>query len=473
MCVALCGVLPAAASAADSMNAAEPILVGSRHWGSTDELSTQPGEPLTEGSGSACFTQLGESWTFNSTSWYSFLGTGETVVARLDGTLRSAGIAVYKGWSPEEATLQACAGWKPQRSEIHTELGHLYWIQVGVTGEDASPYRLSLFPKTDYGDRSNAFSAPLETAFEIGSWGAPLEDPRPWCPASQYGESGDRSAWARVDVPLFGTLHVSLTPAFGGMKSMILLHSADDRLTRCAFSSSSDEVELSEYLSPGPYWLQFTRAFNVRLDEEGSIEESWLAETDFDVDFDVDGDGHARPSDCDDRNTLVHPGAEEVWDNGVDENCDGADAKFDSDQDFVPDFRDRCPHRPTRGIDSDYDGCPDPGRLQLVAQIRLTLNRGSLHVASLFVRTDPGTRVALTCERGACEKIVKKVHGRQTRFDDTFDPSIPDGAAFVITATKPMYLGLTKRYRVSRQGLRLLREWCTDSDKGGEVVPCD
>jgi hypothetical protein len=455
------------------MDAADPILIGSRHWGSTDELSTQPGEPLTDGSGSACFSQTGGSWTLKSTYWYSFIGTGETVVARLDGTSRSAGMAVYMGWSVEDSTLQSCSHSKPQRFEVRTEPGHLYWIQIGTTEEGTGPYRLSLFPKTNYGDRGNAFSASLGTAFEIGSWGAPLEDPRPWCPASQYGESGDRSAWARVDVPLFGTLHVSLAPALGDLKSMILLHSADDGLTRCAFSSSSDKAELSEYLSPGPYWLQFTRAFNVRLDEEGSIEESWLAETSFDVDFDVDGDGYSRPGDCDDRDILVHPGAEEVWDNGVDENCDGVDAKFDSDGDFVPDLQDRCPHQPTQGVDSDYDGCPDLSRLQLVAQVRLTLKSGSLHVASFFVRTDPGTRVALTCERGACEKIVKKVHRRRTRFDDTFDSSIPDGTAVVVTATKPMHLGLTKRYRLSRQGLRLLREWCMDPDKGGDVVPCD
>jgi hypothetical protein len=38
---------------------------------------------------------------------------------------------------------------------------------------------------------------------------------------------------------------------------------------------------------------------------------------------DRDGDGFPRPLDCDDANAAVHPGAREVIGNDVDENCDG------------------------------------------------------------------------------------------------------------------------------------------------------
>jgi Ca2+-binding RTX toxin-like protein len=44
--------------------------------------------------------------------------------------------------------------------------------------------------------------------------------------------------------------------------------------------------------------------------------------------LDRDGDSFPRPADCDDTNPAVHPGATEVPGNAVDENCDGRAAPF-------------------------------------------------------------------------------------------------------------------------------------------------
>ena len=83
---------------------------------------------------------------------------------------------------------------------------------------------------------------------------------------------------------------------------------------------------------------------------------------------DADGDGFAQGDDCDDADPSVFPGAAEIPYDGVDQNCDGADAD-DLDDDGSP-FPDDCddadPSRGTTiaevsgdGIDQDCDGYVD------------------------------------------------------------------------------------------------------------------
>lgn len=50
---------------------------------------------------------------------------------------------------------------------------------------------------------------------------------------------------------------------------------------------------------------------------------------------DADGDGSTLPDDCDDTDSAVHPGADDVWYDGVDSDCAGND-DFDADEDGFP-----------------------------------------------------------------------------------------------------------------------------------------
>ena len=74
-------------------------------------------------------------------------------------------------------------------------------------------------------------------------------------------------------------------------------------------------------------------------------------------------DGYvADATDCDDDRDFIHPGAEEVWYDGYDENCDGA-SDYDADQDgqqswtyHGPDCDDDDPTVYRGAPDEPYDG---------------------------------------------------------------------------------------------------------------------
>jgi len=83
----------------------------------------------------------------------------------------------------------------------------------------------------------------------------------------------------------------------------------------------------------GPVWAdrQVAAAPEVldRLDASGTLS-PWLGRLARRL-GDADGDGHARwmgGMDCDDRNPAVNPGARDVPDNGVDEDCSGQDLEL-------------------------------------------------------------------------------------------------------------------------------------------------
>jgi hypothetical protein len=75
--------------------------------------------------------------------------------------------------------------------------------------------------------------------------------------------------------------------------------------------------------------------------------------------LDVDRDGIRKPTDCNDLDPAIRPGAVDVPDDGVDQNCSGADATRDRDEDGYSspgDCNDRDPRINPGAFDIPRDG---------------------------------------------------------------------------------------------------------------------
>lgn len=482
--------LPAGAGAdgapPSSMYFPEALEMDSMDRGSYDDNGVEPNEPVTPGSGSVC--PFPEDWTLDSTHWFSFLGTGGPVVVRLDGTYFFGMVLYQSAGVPTVEDGLECVRWPyVRRFEFNSVAGLRYLVQVG-DWEQAEPelfsgdYRINLATPASNVNPAKAVALPLGTRVPMNNFGGTLDANIPHCFTQERNFFGGRSVWAKVQVPAIGTLAVDaeVEELYASLASLTMVELYRDPAAApvtCAVGSFDPARPLSTVataaVSPGTYWVHLMSAVGANESSEGSDELRWGVSASFTQNLDVDGDGHSLPSDCRDDDPAVHPGAIDIPDDGIDQNCDGHDERRDTDKDGVPDYKDRCPTRSSGGVDSDHNGCRDPERLQLVAQIKAELKRGRLHLLSLVVKTDLGARVALTCTNGVCGREVKRAREPRTHFGGSFRERFPTGTEVTIAATEAHHIGVSKVYRLSSSGLRLVRESCIGVGRRGKTVPCD
>jgi hypothetical protein len=183
----------------------------------------------------------------------------------------------------------------------------------------------------------------------------------------------------------------------------------------CSSPATFDDIPIGDH------------TFEVRAkDAAGNVDptpeaRSWRVNT-----LDADGDGINRPADCNDGNPAIHPGATDVPDDGVDQDCDGVDStNLDRDGDGInrpqdcndsdPSVRPGATETPADGIDQNCDGkdAPRPEAPAAVSYKWGPPGARTKVIKLMLTKLTPGAKVTVNCRGKRCP--IKKKTAKAAR----------------------------------------------------------
>jgi len=459
-------LLPAASSLAavgsDSYSTPAPLLFSvAGTVASNLGYTTQGGEPVAA-------TVTPPCPAMSKTAWWRITGNGQPIALTTGASNFDTVLAVYDAptGTPIADNQVACndnaAGVTTSALTFSSVRGKAYLVQVGSRGVDFGISGMidvkasSTRPAND--DRVNAQLLSTGTAAAVSNAGASQElGELLTCAPNGYAAT----IWFGWTSPGTGDATFAASAAFETV--VTVLRASDGTVLGCA-SGAAPSVPLR--VAAGDYIVQV----GSKGADVAALPTDAIATTaSFTLDPDLDNDGALKSSDCNDLNASIRPGIVDIPDDGIDQNCDGADAinrDRDSDgysrpgdcNDADARIHPQAKDIPGNTIDEDCTAGPAPYPL-LASVISLPTgetrvrNRGGktrwrVRLVSLSIRPAvAGSTVRLSCRGKGCHRF-KPVTSKVTKSAVSRDLSklLPKrrpavGAKFEVRVTKPGTIG--------------------------------